>query len=138
MKDTFISRQHPEPWSKYPVIRLNFLSIASFSAEAFRTNLIEELQEQAWSNGIHLNDTMYIEEAVEELIEGVSNKHGSNVVILVDEYDASYTENYPNEAAPEILKGLQSFFTALKSQLVNIHFLLCDRNKSTCTFQSHF
>ena len=121
-KDTFIGRNHPQPWIKYPVIRLDFSRELSVrTVDKFEDDLKFKLQVVAQSYQINLEAPSPIS-AIGELIQKLKDAEKSPVVILIDEYDSPYTHAYVNDRtqAQKILGVLHSFFSTLKGD-ANIH-----------------
>ncbi len=99
--------------SIYPVIHLNFGTSSSYhSKERFFTEVHSMLDQHANKYGVVLQQTDY---GVKfgELIRVLYEKHGQEVVILVDEYDKPILDNVSNSALAtemrEILRGLYTY-----------------------------
>jgi hypothetical protein len=62
---------------------------------------------------------------LEELLDGLSQKHGVGAVVLIDEYDAPVSWNiFDRKLASDISDVLHGFYSSLKRNLKNIRFAL--------------
>ena len=102
-------------WKKYPVLHFDFSKIANNTLDQLETALKVRLEIIANELDVPII-TSDVQVALDTLVVGLSNKHGSKVVVLVDEYDSAIINNLKHpeiaEKNRDILKG---FFGTLKS-----------------------
>jgi hypothetical protein len=116
-KDLWIG-QSDYDFPKLPVIYLS-LSVESNTAEILKKSILRVLAKIAESEELSIKDempNMYLS----ELVQALSKKRDSKVVILIDEYDAPVTRNMDNiEVAQANAKVLHDFFATLKQPFVS-------------------
>ena len=112
-------------WSvTFPIIRLSLDAIGH--KDGLKQALISALNKKASAFGLSLEGTTP-GQAFQELIEGVVEKTGKQVVVLIDEYDkpiVEYIDPYNLEKANEQRDTLKEFFSILKDASKHIRFLL--------------
>jgi hypothetical protein len=112
-------------WSDtYPVIRMSLDAIGH--KIGLEKALVKNLNKIARRFGVTIENTN-AGLAFDELIEGVVEKTGKQVVILIDEYDrpiVDYIDPYNLDKANEQRDILKDFFSILKNASNNIRFLL--------------
>ena len=105
-------------WQEYPVIMLNFSSMASDTPELLKQDIAWNLQVIGDEHGIDLSGAPSIKSKFKQLIFELSKKN--RVSILVDEYDYPILSNIENlEVADKCRDILRDFFAALKDTTVD-------------------
>ena len=111
-------------WSEtYPIIRMSLDAIGH--KMGLEKALVKNLNKIARTFGLTIENTN-AGLAFEELIEGVAEKMGKQVVILIDEYDrpiVDYIDPYNLSKANEQRDILKDFFSILKDASKNIRLL---------------
>ncbi len=108
------------PWEKYPVIHLDFLRVDynSLGLDKALNNVLNRIAEE---HGVQLRGDS-ISELFDDLISKLSKDQP--VIILFDEYDKPITDYLDHlEKAEENRNTLKNFYSILKGQQQNIHFL---------------
>ncbi len=102
-------------WEEYPVIRLDFGSGRMWSAEDVEEFVVQKLKDAGAAWEVQLEKADYAG-VTEELIAKIARKQGTQVVVLIDEYDRPILDNIEDRkraaAIREVLKG---FYSTLKS-----------------------
>jgi hypothetical protein len=102
------------PFEKYPVINLNMNFAKSDSANGVKQNIIKLLKPITNLYGLSIQEESVALYA-KSLCEGIYNKTGKNIVILIDEYDAPLLRSLSNPTlCLEIVEVLHDFFGAIK------------------------
>ena len=100
---------------KHPVIRLDMSGISNGSPDILEKSLFLELKKRIGADGLDIPDA-YPADMLKFLIEGLYEKYGQKVVVLIDEYDKPMLDHLTNlqtaEANRDILRG---FYGILKS-----------------------
>ena len=110
-------------WEKYPVIRLDFSSLATTNADDLKTTLLNSLELEADSNGIKVSSGLAGEFLV-KLVRKLAEKTGERVVILIDEYDKPIVDNLHRiEIAEANREVLRNFYGVIKSLDEYIEFM---------------
>ena len=73
-------------WKEYPIIGLDFNEITCDTPENLKVNLSKRLENIAQLYNIELKKT-FLKEQFKELIQLLYQKNGTQVVVLIDEYD---------------------------------------------------
>ena len=111
-------------WKPHPVIRFDMSKLDKKSPKRFEQNLTWKIKELALSHDIDLGDAPSIGAMTEKLIAELSKKHGSRVVVIVDEYDDPILEHINNEKTAEEMKEvLRDFYKIFKSSDEYIKFI---------------
>ncbi|MDR1037688.1 MAG: ATP-binding protein [Deltaproteobacteria bacterium] len=85
-------------------------------------NIKDDLNSFAEDYEITLTKTVY-GQMFKQLLKGICKKHGTRVVILVDEYDAPVTDHILDEELAKANRTvLHDFYRSVKSNLRYIHF----------------
>ena len=105
-------------WEKHPVVMIDFNGIPHFSQEELKTSLEYNLEKIAQEYDIELKAPV-LGSKFKELIITLSKKYGSNVVILIDEYDKPIIDHIGKgkerlEIAQDNRDILKSFYGAIK------------------------
>ena len=111
-------------WSvAYPVIKIDFAGGMLQS----RAQLDESIQEILAALQQHFGiacQNRSIQGKFSELIRKVKEKHGRNVVVLVDEYDKPILDNIDTpEIAAQMREGLKNFYSVLKEMDAHLQFV---------------
>lgn len=107
-----------------PVIHISFGAGVIENREILDRRIYNIIDQQAEINDLNLKyDT--IPDRFMELIQRLSKKHSSGVVILIDEYDKPILDNIlDKEKAVEIREGLKNFYSVIKDCDAYIKFCL--------------
>lgn len=107
-------------WQAYPVIRIDFSTIAVESAEVLETTIIDYLHDIATQVGVTLAGNY--RRQFQMLIQQLAEK--GKVVILIDEYDKPIIDHLQNlEEAKRIREVLKGFYTVIKAMDAYLHFV---------------
>ena len=112
-------------WSlRFPVIRISFSDGVLHSHQALDEKIREILSAQQKRHGISCRNTS-ISGWLAELIQGLHERHGQRVVVLIDEYDKPILDNITEPAiAREMRDGLRNLYSVLKGQDAHIKFAM--------------
>ncbi|MDR1111986.1 MAG: AAA family ATPase [Deltaproteobacteria bacterium] len=111
-------------FKKYPVIRLSMAYSEMGSPNELKKRIANNLLSIAGKEEVKITEDSY-GEILGQLIQGLSEKHGADVVVLVDEYDAPVTRHIEDLAVAKANSGvLHDFYTALKAKVGYIRFAL--------------
>ncbi|MDR1036756.1 MAG: AAA family ATPase [Deltaproteobacteria bacterium] len=109
-------------FERHPVLNFTMTYIHVNTKERLLARIMEDLVSFAAREGVTLT-SKFLDKMLEQLLEGICNKHGTRAVILVDEYDAPVTDYIMNKnVAKDNIDVLHSFYRALKSYSKFIHF----------------
>lgn len=112
----------PYDWKPYPVIRLDLNTAQAGSPELLKESLSRMLTSAGLDLGIDVPRATEPSFMFEDLTR-LAAKTGSQVVVLIDEYDKPILNNADNpELLPEILRILKGFYSVVKAQDANIRF----------------
>jgi predicted AAA-ATPase/PD-(D/E)XK nuclease superfamily protein len=113
--DLWIGKHSNYNWQQYPVIQLDFSSLAVRNEEQFQESLSRVLEKIGKHYEVDLSqEPTLITAKILHLIEELSKRN--KVVILIDEYDAPLLANINNEEIAEKIRDLmKEFFTTIKS-----------------------
>jgi hypothetical protein len=108
---------------QHPVLHLDMSGLETRSAEKFEGSVSFMLNSMAERDGIALTASLPGDRLF-ELIEKLYVKTGSRVVVLIDEYDKPIQDVlHKPELATEIREILRNFYTILKKQAEQLHFV---------------
>lgn len=111
-------------WEKYPVIHIDFTSIAYENSELLKRSLEEKLEKFGNQHNIQLTSVNY-KTRFEELIEKLALSSNSKVVILIDEYDKPIIDKIEEkEVVRENRDILREFYSVIKSADKYLRFVL--------------
>ncbi|MDR1820359.1 MAG: ATP-binding protein [Methanobrevibacter sp.] len=112
-------------WNKtYPVIQLSMSELTSETPDELKEDILVMIENIAEEKDIGLSEKGSYLIKFGQLIRTLSKISGSNVVILIDEYDKPITDNINNiDLAINIRKILQKFYGALKDVDEYIEFV---------------
>ncbi|MDR2623746.1 MAG: ATP-binding protein [Methanobrevibacter sp.] len=104
-------------WSKkFPVIHIDFGKLSYKTSDELKRSLNLFLNRTAKLNNIELDETDLITDKFAELIEEISLKNNSKVVVLIDEYDKAILDNINDLTLVEDIRyELNKFYGALKT-----------------------
>lgn len=109
---------------KYPVIRISFADGVVRNREELDEKIHEMLAGRAHKLNITLSNKT-ISGKFSELIRATHQKYGSQVVVLIDEYDKPILDNITDEqAAIETREGLKNLYSILKDADPHLKFCL--------------
>jgi hypothetical protein len=101
-------------WAPRPVIRLSFATVQPASLKALNQDLLETLERIAGREGLALNGSTP-GRAFKNLLEDMFAKHGREVAVLIDEYDAPILANIGDaDLGERIRMGMRAFYSVLK------------------------
>ena len=110
-------------WQKYPIIRFDFSTISTFSAEELRHDIIDTLEEIASSYHVDISKQRTITSKFKMLIKLLGSD--KKLVILVDEYDRPILDHIDNPHEAEMQREiLKSLYIAIKGSDSYIRFVL--------------
>ncbi|MEB3315613.1 MAG: AAA family ATPase, partial [Candidatus Melainabacteria bacterium] len=110
-------------WGEYPVIKLDISAVDKNSVEELRDGLKRLLVKIAAKYEIKL-ENLSPSAMLSDLISELAKKHGSKVVVLVDEYDDPIIKHISNpELALQMRDLLHDFYKIIKSEDANIRFV---------------
>ncbi|MDR3203466.1 MAG: AAA family ATPase [Deltaproteobacteria bacterium] len=105
----WISQTDYDFTQRYTVINLD-ISGESNSPEELKENLKIELEDLAAQENLDISSSLP-GSMLSKLIKGLSRKHGTTVVVLIDEYDAPVSDNLDNiDLAKANQKILKDFY----------------------------
>ena len=109
---------------KYPVVKLD-MSGDSDSVDALKSALEGKLRRAGQRLDINLSSVGKPAQLFEQLIYEAHQQHGSQVVLLIDEYDKPMIDNIDDMAlAKQMLKQLHSFYSIIKATDEHLRFVM--------------
>jgi len=100
---------------KHPVIRLDMSGIANENPETLKASIMASLRKRIKEEGLDIASEIP-SDMFKELIEGLYDKYGQRVVVLIDEYDKPIIDHIADiETAKDNRKALKGFYGILKS-----------------------
>jgi hypothetical protein len=103
------------PWYPYPVIHLDFTSMAYESGALLKRSLEDKLTRIASQFAVSLTSVNY-KTQFEELIEKISVKYNAKAVLLIDEYDKPIIDNISDRKTGLINRDiLRDFYSVIKA-----------------------
>jgi hypothetical protein len=109
-------------WREHPVIRLDFSNMSTENETVFRSTFTRRLDSIAKSYGVSISVSDE-PEYFSALIETLSQKFSTGVVILIDEYDKPITDHLDNVPLAENMRDfLRSVFVRMKGNDGYIRF----------------
>ena len=111
-------------WQKYPIIHLDFSLRRIQNATQLQAVLTDYLSDIAAQYDIMLKGQHYEQQLIGLIRDLVSLFEGSQVVILIDEYDKPILDNIESVAeAQQIRDVLKGFYTIIKSMDAYVRFV---------------
>ena len=112
-------------WSvKYPVIKID-MSGGSNGVDALRTVLEGKLRYAGEKLDVNLSNSEEPAKLFEELIHKAYERHGRQVVLLIDEYDKPIIDNIGKlELARAMRDQLRAFYSIIKAVDEHLHFVM--------------
>ena len=108
---------------RYPVIHISFGSGVIQDRADLGDRFRYILKENARNSGVELTETN-LRERFLELIDALYRKHGTKLVILVDEYDKPILDNIDRpEIATAIRDELKNFYSVIKDADASLKFV---------------
>lgn len=113
-------------WKKYPVIHLDMSAVLADNIEEMKKNIVNMIRLKAYEAGVEMgldNDTP--SSSFNTFINEMARKHGSQLVVLVDEYDAPVNRLIEQDADSTLVSSvLHDFYGQLKVNDSHIRFLM--------------
>ncbi|WP_338396689.1 ATP-binding protein [Persicobacter psychrovividus] len=112
-------------WSEsFPVVRIDLSGVTYKSLEAVEQKIQFVLKANAKKHQIDLNTDEQLGSQLMMLIEEISEKYQSKVVVLIDEYDKPIQDTISNDdnLASDSLDVLRGFYSAIKASDQFIRF----------------
>ncbi|MFP3090336.1 ATP-binding protein [Treponema sp. TIM-1] len=111
-------------WKAYPVVHLDFNPSRYDSVASLNYFVADRLEKFEKKYGVPSKGGA-IESRFQNLIEGIYEKTGRQVVVLVDEYDKPLLESMDNEGLnAELRAALKPFYGVLKSADTALRFVM--------------
>jgi len=105
-------------FDKHPVIRLDMSNISNETPEVLKASLTYELRNQVREKGLDINDGAP-SDMFKSMIEGLYNKHGQKVVVLIDEYDKPIIDHIHDIPAAEANRlVIRGFYGFIRSSII--------------------
>jgi len=120
--EEFLNRPEFEP---SPIIWLNLSKVTtSYGLEALNASLKDVTIEVAEELGVDVPEDLSASDIFRRIIVGAAKKYGQKVVLLIDEYDAPYTDfvNDP-DMAKKVRDVLRDYYVQIKSNEKHIRFV---------------
>jgi len=109
-------------FEKHPVIRMDMSNIPNETSEILKKSLMDELNDRIVKEGLSISDTEP-GAVFKRLIEGLHEKYGRRVVVLIDEYDKPMLDHISEpEAAEANRQVIRGFYGILKSMDPHLRF----------------
>jgi hypothetical protein len=100
-------------WNVYPVVRLELNTVIEEDSDKLRAKLIKVLDTPRRKYGVETSGEPG--DQLKDLIQGISEKTGKKVVLLIDEYDTPVLNVLQNpETSLKIRKVMREFYSAIK------------------------
>ncbi|MFK7908573.1 MAG: AAA family ATPase, partial [Chitinophagales bacterium] len=110
-------------WKEYPVIRIDFGRLNYRSLEYFEKQMSGLVEKYARQFDITLYSKYYVSQ-LNDLILGLYEKTGKEVVVLIDEYDAPIARNITDlKVAEDYQDSLRDFYSILKASNNELKFV---------------
>jgi len=101
-------------WKQYPVLHFSLASAKLGTVEDLHVQLRIQLERNEKRHGIH-TDITNISERFQKLVTSLYEKTGTQVVVLIDEYDAPLlTVLHDHDHLEQMRTELQAFYSPLK------------------------
>jgi hypothetical protein len=111
-------------WQEYPVLHLDFNPSRYDSVASLNRFVADRLRQMENEHGVPATDAP-IDIRFQTLIEGIRQKTGKQVVVLVDEYDKPLLESMSDENLnAELRAALKPFYGVLKSTDASLRFVM--------------
>ena len=123
-KGLAIDRLLSEPWESHPVIHLDFSGENYCDTQTLENKLNSSLEQ--WEANLDLSSgSATYSERFRRIIRTLHETTGSQVVVLIDEYDNPITSAIGNSELQEQFRNiLYGFYSSLKSLDDHLHFCL--------------
>jgi predicted AAA+ superfamily ATPase len=104
-------------FEKHPVLNFNMAYAKTPSPDILIGRIAEDIKYKADEQNVSITSNSY-DMMLEQLLKGLSKKHGVGAVILVDEYDAPVTKNISDRKLALANRDiLHDFFQTIKSNI---------------------
>ncbi|MDR1037544.1 MAG: AAA family ATPase, partial [Deltaproteobacteria bacterium] len=109
-------------FERHPVLRFNMAYAKIRTEDDLIFRIMDDLNSFASKHDVTFTSKFY-DKMIEQLLEGIFNKHGARAVILVDEYDAPVTDHILDEDLAKANRTvLHDFYRAIKNNMRHVHF----------------
>ncbi|MGL5894118.1 MAG: AAA family ATPase, partial [Bacteroidales bacterium] len=103
-------------WITYPVVHLNMASVESSSLESFQKSLLRLMKRTAQELDVEVDFSNELSDIFSDILyEAAKKSDTSQVVVLIDEYDAPLVNNIDEPHLEELRKLLASFYVQIKN-----------------------
>ena len=107
-------------FEKHPVLRLDMSRMSNKSPEALENSLASYLKKRVKEESLDIDDELP-SDILQYLIEGLHDKYGKRVVILIDEYDKPILDHMDDidvaEANRKVLRGFYGILKPMDSHI---------------------
>lgn len=111
-------------WKPYPVVHIDLSNGKYFSIDNLYTVIDDILNGYEAMYGIECTERRGLGTRLKNIIQAASSKTSSQVVVLIDEYDAPMLDSIGNDVMQEQIRNImRDFFSPLKSQERNLRFV---------------
>ncbi|MDR1312553.1 MAG: ATP-binding protein [Deltaproteobacteria bacterium] len=122
-RDLWIGAQSDYGFPRHPVLKFNMAYANLKTSDELVSEIKWSLQKQAVKHGVRLNIERSYGGMMEDLLEGIHEKHDVGAVILVDEYDAPVTKNMSDRNLALACRDvLHDFYMSIKTNLEHVSF----------------
>ncbi|MDR1039829.1 MAG: AAA family ATPase [Deltaproteobacteria bacterium] len=122
-KGLWIDSKSGYSFKKHPVLRLSMGKYTEISSkEDLVKGIMFDLSQSAKEEGLKIS-APNTGQMLEQLLKGISGKHGVGAVVLIDEYDAPVTRHIADQTlASDNRDVLHDFYAALKENYEHVRF----------------
>jgi hypothetical protein len=121
-KDLWIGTQSDYGFERHPVLKFNMAYRKISTPDELTGRLERDLKQMGVEHDVAITRDSY-DEILEQLLKGLSKKHGVGAVILVDEYDAPVTKHIENRNLALACRDvLHDFYTSIKTNIKYVRF----------------
>ncbi|MCL2011064.1 MAG: AAA family ATPase, partial [Synergistaceae bacterium] len=119
--EEFFDRPKYKP---HPIVRLDMSELTTnMGSDVLRSSLLDRVKENAARLGVNI-ETAQPGDALSNLLGRAADRHGANVVVLVDEYDKPILDNlHDMERAEGAREILRDFYVRIKAADRHVRFV---------------
>ncbi len=112
-------------WEQYPILQFDFSGVATTSFEEFEKDLARVVAATLEKAGASYDANISVGGNFSNAITQLAAKHGKNVVVLIDEYDAPVSHALADiDKAEAIREALSNLYIQLKTNVSHVRFLM--------------